>query len=62
MNDFFTSWLAVCVFLFTGIILIRKNTKEPNGLDSIKFRGYIGGFGAIIYSMVLTIAKLLGKV
>lgn len=62
MNIFFESWFAIIIFLAIGVIAIIKTLKKSDGLLSIKVRSVFGGIGAILYSISLAIAKLLGKV
>ncbi len=59
---FFESWYSVILFFIIGILIILKqmNTKS-DGFNS-KFKGYRAGIVALIYSVSLAIAKIMGKV
>jgi hypothetical protein len=62
MSDFFTSWFAVIIFLTLGVYLVRSILREGIDFSSGSVKDLIGGIGALIYSITLAVAKLIGKV
>jgi|GEM_PF-3660621 len=61
-QSFFTSWPSVVIFLIVGILVLRLAIKTSGGLFSTRMKLYLGGIGAIAFSIALLVSKLLGKI
>jgi hypothetical protein len=60
--NFFETWYAVLFFLILGGYLIINQIFNKKDSSFTKFNGYRAGILSLIYSIALTIAKIMGKV
>jgi|LakMenEpi03Aug12_release.lakeMendotaPanAssembly.Ray.scaffolds.fasta_scaffold246635_2 hypothetical protein len=63
-NEFTTSWITIIVLFVIGVFNLKYliTKKEDTASFSTNMKGYIFSIGVIIYSVSVTIAKLLGKI
>lgn len=63
-REFATSWITLVVVFIIGLFLLKDsiNSKDKNLSLTTVIKGYAGAIGALVYSILVTIGKLLGKI